>query len=423
MTDDLFLYNARLIDGNGGVPVPDAAVLIRGGEFVWAGTRGEAPDTADTVPVDARGNTICPGFFDCHVHFALPGKKGSIYDGLTQPTSYRTLSVLDRLRATLHNGVTTARDLMGIDTGFRDAIAHGLIVGPRLLVSIAMLSQTAGHADFSVRSGFDPTRYLTAPEAPPFLVDGVDETRKRVRQLIALGADVIKVATSGGVSSPNDEPDWLGMRPEAIRAVVEECAAYGGKPVAAHAIGYAGIKAAVEAGVNSIEHGYELDDELRRRMVDQGTFLVPTLLETMEDLDPHRVSPVAHRKSVHWHQVAHRAIGESAAAGVPIAVGTDAGLSPDHGTNLAELGLLVKFGGLTPMEAIVAGTRNSAQLCGLGDWLGTIQPGKIADLVVVQGNPLDHIDSLGNPDNILLVVKDGRVEIDRGRFLPPPAHA
>ncbi|MGW1742764.1 amidohydrolase family protein [Nocardia sp. NPDC001965] len=413
------LYNARLVDGRGGDPVPDAAVVIRDGRFTWAGRRGDEPEpVAGEARVDLRGNTICPGFFDCHVHFALPGTKGTLYDGLAQPASYRTLTVLERLRVTLRNGVTTARDLMGIDTGFRDAVAHGLIEGPRLLVAINMLSQTAGHGDFTLRSGFDPTPYLAAPEAPPFRVDSVDEIRATVRRLIALGADVIKVATSGGVATPNDQPEWLGMRTELVRAAVEEGIAYGGVPVAAHAIGYAGIRAAIEAGVRSIEHGYALDNELRRRMVDQGTFLVPTLLETVHDLDPARTSAVAAHKSVHWHEVAQQAVGESAAAGVAIALGTDAGLGPDHGTNLAELGLLVRFGGLTPGEAIVAGTRTAARLCGVEEHLGTVEAGKIADVVVVAGDPLADIGELGNPDKILLVVKDGVPVVDRAGFLP-----
>jgi imidazolonepropionase-like amidohydrolase len=231
-----------------------------------------------------------------------------------------------------------------------------------------------------------------------------------------LGADVIKVASSGGIASPSDQPEWLGMREEMIAAVVAEAEAYGNKRVAAHAIGYAGIEAAVTAGVTSIEHGYQLDDELRKRMVDQGTFLVPTLLETMTDVT---VSPTAREKSIRWHEMAHEAVAASASAGVRIALGTDAGLSPDHGTNLRELGLLVRFGGLTPMQAIVAGTRTSAELCGLSDELGTIEAGKIADVVVVRGDPLADIDAVGIPDNVLLVLKAGIVAKDRGGFLTP----
>ncbi|MET8648656.1 metal-dependent hydrolase family protein [Nocardia aurea] len=416
---ELFLTNVRVVDGSGRNPLRDGALLISGNTISWVGERSTAPDIGEAKVVDLRDNTVCPGFFDCHVHFALPGGSGNPYEAVSVPASYRTLAVVERLRVTLHNGVTSARDLMGIDAGVRMAVAQGLVEGPRLQVAITMLSQTAGHADLTQLSGFDPMSYLHGPETPSPLIDSVDEARKRTRQLLGLGADLIKVASSGGVASPNDQPEWLGLRAELVRAVVEECRAYGNKPVAAHAIGYAGIEAAVEGGVRSVEHGYQLDDELRRRMVDQDIFLVPTLLETMEDLDPHKTSPAAHAKSVTWHRLAQEAVGRSAAAGVRIAVGTDAGLSPDHGTNLRELGLLVKFGGLTPMEAIVAATRDSAALCGVDDRLGTLESGKLADIVVVRGDPLHDIESVGRPDDILLVMKDGKVSSDRGGFFTP----
>ncbi len=245
------------------------------------------------------------------------------------------------------------------------------------------------------------------------LVDSVDAARRRARELIRAGADVLKVASSGGVSSPNDDPSWLGMRRDMIAAIVEEGRAYGGRPVAAHAIGCSGIRAAVDAGVHSIEHGYELDDDLRHQMVAQGTFLVPTLLETMT---PVTASPPGAAKSAKWHAMAHDSVHASAAAGIRIAVGTDAGLSPDHGTNLKELALLVKFGGLTPMQAIAAGTLTSAELCGVADELGSIESGKSAAVVVVRGNPVDDIVAVGNPENILLVIKDGRVAGNRGAF-------
>lgn len=405
----LVLHHAVLIDGTGAPPVRDAAVVVDGDRISWAGAESDAPSQpADAVRVDLGGNAICPGFFDCHVHFGLPGATGSPLEKAFKPPSYGYFQLIERLRVTLENGVTTARDLMGIDTGVREAVADGLIAGPRLLVAVNMLSQTGGHADFHLPSGLDLGGFLGA-----YLVDSVDAARTRARELLRAGADVIKIASSGGVSSPNDDPSWLGMRRDMISAVVEEGHNYGGRPVAAHAIGYAGIKAAVDAGVHSIEHGYELDDELRHQMVAQGTFLVPTLLETMK---PVTASAQGAAKSAKWHAMAHDSIGASAAAGVRIAVGTDAGLSPDHGTNLKELGLLVTFGGLTPMQAIVAGTLTSAQLCGVEDTLGTVAPGKIADLVVVRGNPVDDIDSLGDPANVLLVVKEGKTVGNRGGF-------
>ena len=409
------LHNTTLIDGTGSAPVAQAAVLVDGGHITWAGPESAfVPDPAEIVTrVDLQGHTLCPGFFDCHVHFALPGTTGSVLERALKPPSYELFALLSRLRVTLHNGVTTARDLMGIDVGVREAVADGLIDGPRLLVAIDMLSQTSGHADFHLPSGID-----LGPLIGACRVDTVDAARLRARELIRQGADIIKVASSGGVSSPNDDPSWLGMRREMIAAVVEEGQDYGGVPVAAHTIGYPGIRAAVEAGVHSIEHGYEIDDELRAQMVSQGTFLVPTLLETMT---PVTASPQGAAKSAKWHAMAHDSIAASVAAGVKVAVGTDAGLSPDHGTNLGELGLLVRFGGLTPMQAIVAGTSTSAQLCGVADTLGTVVAGKLADLVVVRGNPLDDIDSIGQPANILLVVKEGRAVSNRGGFgVPAP---
>ena len=410
----LLLRNLTLIDGTGTDAVPDAAVLVDGHKISWAGSAADAPATAtapDTVTVDLVGNTVCPGFFDCHVHFSLPGPTGSPLEMALRPVSYRHFELIKRLRTTFENGVTTARDLMGIDVGVRDAVADGLIAGPRLLVAVNMLSQSGGHADFHIPCGLDLT-----PLVGGFLVDSVDAARQRTRELIREGADVIKVASSGGVASPSDDPSWLGVRRETIAAIVEVGRDYGGRPVAAHAIGYAGIRAAIEAGVHSVEHGYALDDELRQQMIAQATFLVPTLLETMT---PVTASAAGAVKSAKWHAIAQESIAASAAAGVRIAVGTDAGLSPDHGTNLKELGLLVKFGGLTPMQAIVAGTRTSAQLCGVDDTLGTVEAGKTADLVVVRGNPLDDVGSVGNPDNILLVVKDGRTVGNRGGFAIP----
>lgn len=409
------LHNTTLIDGTGAAALPNAAVLVRNGTISWAGAEADLSPAADPAHpitrVDLQGHTLCPGFFDCHVHFALPGTAGSVLEHALKPPSYEQFRLIERLRVTLHNGVTTARDLMGVDPGVRDAVADGLIDGPRLLVAINMLSQTSGHADFHLPSGLD-----LGPLIGARLVDSVDAARTSARELIRQGADVIKVASSGGVSSPNDDPSWLGMRRDMIAAIVEEGQNYGGRPVAAHAIGYPGIRAAVEAGVHSIEHGYELDDELRHQMVAQGTFLVPTLLETMT---PVTASPQGAKKSAKWHAMAHDSIHASAAAGIRIAVGTDAGLSPDHGTNLKELGLLVRFGGLTPMQAIVAGTLTSAQLCGVADKLGTVAADKIADLVVIRGDPLDDIDAVGDPDNILLVLKEGKPVGNRGGFAVP----
>ncbi|WP_220472082.1 metal-dependent hydrolase family protein [Tomitella gaofuii] len=407
----IVLHNARLIDGNGGEPVPDATVQIADGTIAYAGPSSGAPAVEDDhapVAVDLQGNTVCPGFFDVHVHMSLPGTKGSPIMAAMVPPSYRYFQLIDRLKATVEAGVTTVRDLMGVDVGVRDAVAHGLIEGPRLLVADRMLSQTGGHADFHAPSGVDGTGIIGGS-----LVDSPDEARLRARELLREGVDVIKVASSGGVSSPSDDPDWLGAREELVAALVEEAANYGGRPVAAHAIGLAGITAAVKAGVRSIEHGYALTDELRKEMVERGQYLVPTLLET---LHPDTATPQAVAKSTKWHEIAQASIRASVEAGVKIAVGTDAGLVPDHGTNLQEIGLLVKHGGMTPMQAIVAGTRTSAELCGVDSTLGTLEAGKTADVVVVEGDPSIDADLVGDNENILLVLKEGKTKSNRGGF-------
>ncbi len=403
------LHNARLIDGNGGDPVADAVVVIDGDTITYAGPADGAPAAdASATKVDLGGNSICPGFFDVHVHFSLPGTKGSPIMAAMVPPSYRYFQLLDRLKVTLEAGVTTARDLMGIDVGVRDAVAHGLIEGPRLLVADKMLSQTGGHADFHIPSGLSGTDVIGG-----VLVDTVDEARVEARELCREGVDVIKVASSGGVSSPNDQPDYLGAREELVAALVEEGQNYGGRPVAAHAIGLPGIESAVNAGVRSIEHGYALTDELRQKMVENGQFLVPTLLET---LSPDTATPQAVAKSEKWHKIAHDSIRASVQAGIKIATGTDAGLVPDHGTNLGEIGLLVKFGGMTPLQAISAGTKVSAELCMVDDKLGTVEPGKLADIVVVKGDPSQDADLVGDNANILLVLKEGQTKSNRGGF-------
>jgi len=415
------LHNARIVDGTGAPPVADGVLVIEGALIRWCGPADEAPDDPGlrrATRVDLGGRTVCPGFIDAHVHFALPGPVESPLAGAAEPVSYRTLKVIERLRVTLHNGVTTARDLMGLDAGFRRAVAERRVAGPRLLVAVSMLSQTAGHADFRLPSGVDAlATAVTFPGSPAGLVDTVDDIRTRVRELVAAGADCVKLAASGGVTSPHDQPEWLGLRPEMIRAAVEEAEAYGGLPVAVHAIGEAGIAAAVRSGVRSIEHGYALTDELRAEMAERGQFLVPTLLETMTDPDPSSVPAAVHAKAVHWHRVAQESVARSVEAGIRVAMGTDAGLIAPHGQNLKELGLLVRIGGMTPLQAIRAATSEAADLCAVGDATGSLVAGKAADLVVCGTDPLDDIDSLADPAQVHAVLKEGRVAIDRAGVL------
>jgi len=221
------------------------------------------------------------------------------------------------------------------------------------------------------------------------------------------GAQVIKVAATGGVSTPADGPDDVGFSVAELSAVVQT-AATRGRNVAAHAIGTQGIANAVEAGVHSIEHGSGLTPELAERMAGQGTFLVPTLTVLNETGDPAVMGQHGYQTARRWRQAAGEAVAMAVKAGVRIATGTDAGLGIAHGQNLIEPTHLVNAG-LSPMDAIVAGTATAADVCGLGDQMGTLEPGKRADLVVAAGDPLDDIKLLADAANITLVVQDGRI--------------
>lgn len=408
------LHGGTLIDGRGGRPVPDACVhFAADGVITYAGASAEAPPVPTAARVlDVGGNSILPGFIDCHVHFCIPGGSGDAMQALTIPATLNVFRIAQRLRVTLENGVTTARDLMGIDQGFRMAVDSGLIAGPRLVLSVTILSSTGGHGDATWPSGLDPMPYLVTPGSFPAHANSADEARAMARKILQAGADVIKIAATGGVLTPTDRPDDVGFTVEEIAAIVAEARSRrGGVRVAAHAQGRQGIQNALDGGVDSIEHGYDLQDHQRQQMVDSGVFLVPTLLEVMSDLDP-SLGPAALAKKALWQGRAKSNFPAAVEAGVPIAMGTDCGAGPAHGTNLQELGLLVD-NGMTPMQAIITGTRAAAELCQMDDVVGTLEVGKQADVVIARGNPLDDIRSLGNPDNVLLVLKGGTVAKDR----------
>lgn len=414
----LALTNGLLIDGTGAEPIPGATVLVDSeGTVTYAGAGTIAPPVpGGTAIVDVGGNAILPGFFDCHVHFCLPGGAADIGLTMALPASLKVFQIAERMRRTLEAGVTTARDLMGVDAGFRMAVEAGVIAGPRLVLSVGIVSSTGGHGDMTQLSGLNVLPYLQSPGCFPAVADGEDQVRAMTRRILQAGADVVKIAATGGVLTPTDRPDDVGMSVAEIRAVVEEARSRrGGVHVAAHAQGRRGIQNALDGGVDSIEHGYDLTAEQRAQMVDQGTFLVPTLSEVMGSLDP-SAGPAALAKKALWQGKAKTNFPAAVAAGVKIAAGTDAGAAPEHGRNLRELGLLVD-NGLTPMQAIMAATSHSAELCQLDHLVGTVEVGKRADLVVSNGNPLSDIRLLGDASNILLVMKDGVVAKDRGGFL------
>ena len=389
----LVLRGAQVFDGTGSA-LAAADVAIEGDTIVDVGA-GLDGDEA----VDLDGATILPGLFDCHVHVAV--SHIDVTKLIHTPISIRILETARNMETTLRAGITSVRDAGGADLGIREAQKSGLITGPRIQVSISMLSQTGGHGDDWLPSGDFVSLYGHLPGLVDTVIDGPDEMRRTVRALIRNGADVIKIATSGGVLSPSDDPRHAHFRPAELEVLVEEATA-AGRFVMAHAQGADGIKNAVRAGIRSIEHGIYLDDEAIDLMLQRGTWLVATLvapLGVLEAADAGVPFPPAvldkARSVVDTHAASFRKAVE---AGVRIAMGTDTGVTP-HGRNLRELGLMAKHG-MAPLAVLEATTRSAARLLGVDERLGTVEPGKLADLTVVRGDVTDLEGLPGRIDGV-----------------------
>jgi len=306
-----------------------------------------------------------------------------------KPFSYRFFEIPQNLMATLRRGITYVRDAGGADLGLKRAVADQVVPGPKLHISVNMLSPTGGHADFCLPSGGHSAFDVGYPGMPSPVADGPDGVARKVREILRAGADVIKICTSGGYVSPSDDPQHPGFDLEETRRIVEMAGAYG-KPVMAHAHSTEGIRVATLAGVRSVEHGTFMDDETARLMVEHGTWLVPTLTtgdSTEEFMTDPGVPESVRAKMADIGHPELDAFRVAARTGVKIAMGTDCPETP-HGTNLRELQLMSE-NGLSEIEALVAATSGAAELLGLEDERGTLQPGKQADLVFVDGNELD----------------------------------
>ncbi len=406
----MLITNGQLIDGRGGPPLPDGMVLIRDNQIRAVGRRDDVARHIPREPIttiDAGGGAILPGLIDTHVHLTLEGF--NIQERLTEPYSLQFYKAVDRMRRTLDAGITSVRDAGGTDLGTKMAVERGIVPGPRMQISVTALTTTGGHGDFWMPSGLDMALF-DGPNVPHGRCDGVEEVRRKVREVLRAGAEVIKVCATGGVLSPTDDPSFTQFSIEELAVMVQEGAFRKGVRVMAHAQGTEGIRNAVLAGIHSIEHGIYLDDEVIALMKERGTFLVPTLLAplaVLEAAETGGMPPWGVRKAREAIEAHSASIAAAHKAGVRIAMGTDAGVMR-HGTNLRELGLMVGIG-MTPMEAIVATTSVAAACLGWEDAVGTLEIGKLADVVVTRTDPLADIRSLEDPDNIAVVVKDGAV--------------
>jgi imidazolonepropionase-like amidohydrolase len=406
----LVLTGGRLIDGSGAGPVAGVTIVVRDGRIaaVERGSAGEFPQDAEFI--ELGGMTVLPGLIDCHDHLAMHGYDLARRWGLDEPHSTRTLRTARVLRDTLLAGYTAVRDAAGLDAGFKRAIDEGLVSGPRLVLSLVIVSPIGGIGDRTSPSGFSCC-VPNDPLLPDGVVHSLADVRPVVRRIVRAGADVIKCATTGGASSREGHgPRDGAFDLDEMQALVEEAHALD-RRVMCHALGGRGLRIAIEAGVDSIEHGCHLDEEpeLLDRMAERGIFFVPTFAV----YDYHRKSALPHVRERARHLEEHHvaSLRRALSAGVRIAAGTDAG-GHGHPPNALEIACLVKAG-MTPLQAVRAATGWAAECLGREREIGTIEKGKLADLVAVAGDPLADVGLLQDSARIALVLKGGVVAANR----------
>jgi imidazolonepropionase-like amidohydrolase len=391
------LVGGRVIDGRGGPARPDTTLVIDGDRIVDVSHQREFAADSDVHVVDLAGRTVLPGLIDCHMHFAPWGL--NLIEAQSSSLMLLAAETTQALRLTLEAGCTTARDLGGLDAGFREAVARGLIPGPRLQTSVTIISPTNGIVDATTSQGLASP---TLPGMPSPGCDGPYAARAKVREVLRAGADVIKIATTGGVSSAKVDPRRQLFTRDEVKAIVDE-AHMAGVQVCCHALGGPGLLMAVCAGVDTIEHGGWLDERSAEEMAARGTWYVPTFAVYRWHAT---LGPPFKQERARAMREAHLASFQLARRkGVRIAMGTDGG-AYGYGENALELELLVEAG-MTPAEAIEASTRRAAECLRLESQVGTLESGKQADLLVVDGDPLQDPAILRSPERLTLVMQAG----------------
>ncbi|MET3794732.1 metal-dependent hydrolase family protein [Aquamicrobium terrae] len=415
-----YLKGARLIDGHGGAPVQDAAVVIEDDKIKSVGTAASLPATPDMQVIDAGNYSILPGLIDTHVHIAafnpatFKNYRVSIFEVSPELQSYYTLF---HAQLCFEMGFTTLRDLGRMTTrgqntaamvALRDAINNGVLTGPRLVVC-GRASISNGHLDLTLpRAAYRD--YMT-----DLVADGPWELRKLARQQLRHGVDCIKTAASGGGGTDKEEPDVRNMTQEELDAVVDESHAFH-KHTAVHCFTSESHRMAVRAKVDTIEHIVFTDDDTIKMIRDAGIPVVPTLSHrtdhAIEVRRQHGTPEFILTKMKKIQPYTFESFQKMHQAGITLAMGTDLGVDPHMGENAGELEIYVKLG-MTPLEAITTATKTAAEAIKLGRHIGTIEPGKLADIIVVDGDPSKDITVLQKKDNIKLVMKDGTAFVDK----------
>jgi imidazolonepropionase-like amidohydrolase len=408
MMRTMVIHGCTLIDCTGHDPRTNAWVLAEGERIAGIGT-GAPPRSAKAIEIDAAGRVLMPGLIDAHAHLSIVG---NITDRNRGPMPVHFLKIAREIEETLADGFTAVRDAGGLDWGYKEAIRQGLLRGPRLFVSNGTLSQTGGHGDLRSRAATQPEPQTPGLWSIGIVVDGPDQVRWGAREMFRRGADQVKVMANGGCVSPADELTSVQFTIAELRAAVEEATAQG-KYVMAHTYTTTSMMNCLDAGVRTLEHGNFISSEVAERMARSGTFLVPTIA-TYELLAADGRSlgypEYVIQKIEQALKGAYEALSIARQVGVKIGSGSDV-LGAQQRKKAFELGYKSKV--MPAMEVLIATTKTNAEIIGMQNELGTVETGKLADLLLVDGNPLDDLSILADRGRIHMVIQGGTIVADR----------
>ena len=399
---------ARLIDGTGREPIEDSVLVANGERIETIGSSDSVSYPSDSEVVDIAGKTLMPGLIDAHIHLMGAKSMSQLTWYMDDPMVHGMRGVIDCWKI-IDAGFTTVRDCGGMYAlHLKTVVNEGGCVGPRIVAAGRTITQTGGHGDVLHSLPVESVERMGLGR----VADGVSEVRKAAREQIRAGADFLKIMTTGGVMSERDVSASCQFSIEEIKAFVEEAENVGFR-TSTHAQGTRGIKNALVAGVKVIEHGFYLDDECLDIMIKNSHYLVPTL-SIVQAIIEHGPKVGVLPRSIHKAEIAQgmhlESFKRAFKAGVICGLGTDYLTDPmsPMGKNAVELEMYVNRAGLTPMETIVCATKNNAEVLDMSDKIGTLEPGKLADLIVVDGDPLQDISILQDLQNILMVYKGGK---------------